>query len=107
MTKKTRIYWLHAITPLHVGTGRGLGYIDLPIMREKVTNWPLVPGSAIKGVISDMYRVHESRDKSEKKEALSDEEKKIMLIGIIPRAVLCKSSSIPFISSAILPISSS
>jgi CRISPR-associated protein Cmr4 len=54
MMEKT--YWLYAITPLHVGAGRGVGYIDLPIVREKVTNWPYVPGSAIKGVILDKSR---------------------------------------------------
>ena len=48
-------YWLHAITPLHVGAGRGLGYIDMPIVREKVTNWPYIPGSSIKGVIADHF----------------------------------------------------
>ncbi len=51
----TRMYWIHALTPLHVGAGRGVGFIDLPIMREKVTNWPLVPGSAVKGVIADHF----------------------------------------------------
>jgi CRISPR-associated protein Cmr4 len=55
--KKTRVrmYWIHALTPIHVGAGRGVGFIDLPIMREAVTNWPLVPGSAVKGVLSDWY----------------------------------------------------
>ena len=48
-------YWIHTVTPLHVGAGRGLGYIDLPIAREKVTNWPYVPGSSVKGVIADHY----------------------------------------------------
>ena len=48
-------YWIHALTPVHVGTGRGLGYIDLPISREKVTNWPYIPGSSIKGVIADHF----------------------------------------------------
>lgn len=48
-------YWIHTITPLHVGAGRGLGYIDLPISREKVTNWPYIPGSSIKGVIADHH----------------------------------------------------
>jgi CRISPR-associated protein Cmr4 len=51
-----KIYWLYAISPLHVGAGRGVGYIDLPIVRERVTNWPYVPGSAIKGVIADKWR---------------------------------------------------
>src|SRR5688572_24809920 len=41
MPDNTRVYWLQALTPLHVGAGRGVGYIDLPIMREKVTQWPL------------------------------------------------------------------
>jgi CRISPR-associated protein Cmr4 len=44
-------YWLHVISPLHIGAGRGVGYIDLPIVREKATNWPYVPGSAVKGVL--------------------------------------------------------
>ncbi len=54
-----RLYWLHAITPLHVGSGRGIGFIDLPIMREVVTNWPLVPGSAVKGVLADYHDADE------------------------------------------------
>lgn len=52
-----RIYWLQTITPLHVGAGRGVGFIDMPIMREKVTNWPLVPGSALKGVMRDYFDI--------------------------------------------------
>ncbi|MFO1429291.1 MAG: type III-B CRISPR module RAMP protein Cmr4 [Candidatus Competibacteraceae bacterium] len=53
MAKPLRIFWLHALTPLHVGTGQGVGFIDLPVMREKATGWPLVPGSAVKGVRRD------------------------------------------------------
>lgn len=55
MTANTRMYWLHTISPLHVGAGRGVGFIDLPIAREKVTGWPLVPGSAVKGVLADHH----------------------------------------------------
>lgn len=54
-TKYERTFWIHAVTPLHVGTGRGIGYIDLPIAREKVTNWPYIPGSAIKGVVANNF----------------------------------------------------
>ena len=46
---QTRVYWLHALSPTHVGTGRGVGYIDLPVQRDKLTNWPMIPGSAFKG----------------------------------------------------------
>lgn len=61
--QQIRMYWIHALTPLHVGAGRGVGFIDLPIMREKLTNWPLVPGTAFKGVLADHYGVTtESRE---------------------------------------------
>ncbi|MEI6104003.1 MAG: type III-B CRISPR module RAMP protein Cmr4 [Methanothrix sp.] len=55
MENNTRMYWLQTITPLHVGAGKGVGFIDMPIMREKVTDWPLVPGSAAKGVLRDHF----------------------------------------------------
>ena len=53
---ETRMYWLHALSPVHVGSGFGLGFIDLPVMREKATNWPVVPGSAVKGVLADHHK---------------------------------------------------
>ncbi|MDI6871121.1 MAG: type III-B CRISPR module RAMP protein Cmr4 [Bacillota bacterium] len=55
MSDNTRVYWVHALTPLHVGAGRGAAFVDLPVMREKVTGWPLVPGTAMKGVLRDMF----------------------------------------------------
>ncbi|MGA2256910.1 MAG: type III-B CRISPR module RAMP protein Cmr4, partial [Thermoguttaceae bacterium] len=51
----TRVYWLHALSPTHVGTGRGVGYIDLPVQRDKVTNWPMIPGYAFKGAWADSF----------------------------------------------------
>lgn len=47
----TRLLWLHALSPLHCGTGQAVGGIDLPIAREKPTGLPLVPGSSLKGVL--------------------------------------------------------
>ncbi len=61
---KTRMYWLHCLSPTHVGTGRGVGYIDLPIHRDKVTNWPVIPGSAFKGVWADHYKGSEENRRS-------------------------------------------
>lgn len=51
----TKIYWIHTLSPTHVGTGRGLGYIDLPIHRDALTNWPAIPATAFKGVLADYY----------------------------------------------------
>jgi CRISPR-associated protein Cmr4 len=49
----TRLYTLHALTPLHAGTGQGVGDIDLPIARERATTLPYVPGSSVRGVLRD------------------------------------------------------
>ena len=49
----TRIFYLHVLSVLHVGTGQGVGAVDLPIARSRATNLPLVPGSALKGVLRD------------------------------------------------------
>ncbi|MEA3308550.1 MAG: type III-B CRISPR module RAMP protein Cmr4 [Chloroflexota bacterium] len=48
---KAKLLFLHALSPLHAGTGQGVGAIDLPIAREKATGIPIVPGSSIKGVL--------------------------------------------------------
>jgi len=50
---QTRLMFLHALSPLHAGTGQGVGAIDLPIAREKGTEIPIVPGSSLKGVLRD------------------------------------------------------
>lgn len=50
---QTKLFHLHALSALHVGTGQGVGVVDLPIARSKATHLPLVPGSALKGVLRD------------------------------------------------------
>ncbi|MBX6379022.1 MAG: type III-B CRISPR module RAMP protein Cmr4, partial [Clostridia bacterium] len=56
MGSRTRVYWLHALTPLHVGSGRSTdSFVDLPVAREKATGRPVVPGSAVKGVLRDHF----------------------------------------------------
>ncbi|MCL6536312.1 MAG: type III-B CRISPR module RAMP protein Cmr4 [Armatimonadetes bacterium] len=52
---ETRLILLHALTPLHVGTGQAVGNVDLPIAREKATGFPIVPASALKGVLRDYF----------------------------------------------------
>lgn len=52
----TEPYILHALSPLQVGTGQAADIIDLPIARQRATNIPIVPGSAIKGVLRDTRR---------------------------------------------------
>ncbi|MBJ6363924.1 type III-B CRISPR module RAMP protein Cmr4 [Paenibacillus sp. GCM10012307] len=53
--KNSKLYTVHCLSPVHVGTGEGIGIIDMPIIREKTTEWPYVPGSSIKGVEREYY----------------------------------------------------
>lgn len=50
---KSRLVFVHALSPLHAGTGQGVGVIDLPVAREKATGLPYLAGSSLKGVLRD------------------------------------------------------
>lgn len=56
MSLENRPYLLHALSPLHAGTGQSVGVIDLPIARLRATNIPFVPGSSLKGVLREARR---------------------------------------------------
>ncbi|MBI5576799.1 MAG: type III-B CRISPR module RAMP protein Cmr4 [Deltaproteobacteria bacterium] len=62
---------LYTETALHCGAESGLGYVDLPVQRERHTNFPVIPGSSIKGVLRD-----EMKGKPGDTGKLSDEEVK-------------------------------
>ncbi|MCC6284464.1 MAG: type III-B CRISPR module RAMP protein Cmr4 [Phycisphaerales bacterium] len=55
---KGLLFGLHARTSLHPGAGQAVGTVDLPIKRERHTNWPMIQGSAVKGVLRDVCREH-------------------------------------------------
>ncbi len=60
----TRPFLLHALSPLHAGTGHTPDIIDLPTARMKATGIPFLPGSSIKGVLRDARRTVD-REKTE------------------------------------------
>lgn len=51
----SRILTLFTRTPLHVGAGASVGAIDQPIIRERHTGLPIIPGSSLKGVLADLW----------------------------------------------------
>ncbi|HPT62141.1 MAG TPA: type III-B CRISPR module RAMP protein Cmr4 [Bacillota bacterium] len=59
---KARLAFVHALSPLHAGTGQGVGVIDLPIAREKATGIPYLPGSSFKGVLRDACSDRSTRE---------------------------------------------
>lgn len=56
MTK--HLLTLYTRTPLHVGCGTSVDVVDLPIMRERITKFPVIPGSSLKGVLLQAARDH-------------------------------------------------
>jgi len=64
MFNNGKVVIYRALTPLHPGAGSSLSYVDLPIQRERHTNFPMMAGSGIKGVIRDLaFRVWGSEQK--------------------------------------------
>ena len=49
MSMETTMLYLYVETSLHAGVGSGLSNIDLPIQRERTTQYPMIQGSGIKG----------------------------------------------------------
>lgn len=49
MFEASAMLYLYVETPLHAGSGTSLGIVDLPIQRERVTHYPIVQSSSIKG----------------------------------------------------------
>jgi CRISPR-associated protein Cmr4 len=53
---KRHLLTLYTRTPLHVGSGTSVDVVDLPIMRERITGFPVIPASSLKGVLRQWSR---------------------------------------------------
>lgn len=60
MKNTASILGLYAVTPCHAGSGASVGVVDLPIQRERHTNWPVIQASGMKGAL----RAHFDRFKN-------------------------------------------
>ncbi|KIE59474.1 hypothetical protein A946_02045 [Methylacidiphilum kamchatkense Kam1] len=76
----TAIIYFFTRTPLHIGSGGSVGAIDLPIIRERHTAFPIIPGSAIKGVFADEWVEPKVKkvNSNEEKEYIRNEEGKTL-----------------------------
>lgn len=59
---KTQPFLLHALSPIHAGTGHAVDVIDLPTARQRATGIPFVPGPSIKGVLRESHRTTDHPD---------------------------------------------
>ncbi len=57
-----RLMFLHALSPVHAGTGQSLGAIDLAIARDRATDMPYIPGSSIKGTLRGLAQDKQHKD---------------------------------------------
>ena len=55
MFKSAKPIFLIVETSLHAGSGSDLGIVDLPIQREKHTDYPKIEASGIKGAIREVF----------------------------------------------------
>ena len=56
MTQKIqRVLFLYTESSLHAGTGSTVSVVDLPIQRERTTEYPIVQSTGIKGALRSQY----------------------------------------------------
>jgi len=62
MFKEKKIMFIYTETSLHCGSGTGLGVVDLPIQRERYTEFPVCQASGIKGAVREWFEEKDGRD---------------------------------------------
>ena len=70
----TKLMSIFTRAPLHVGAGSSVGAVDQPVVRERHTGYPVIPGSSLKGVLADLWN-------EEKGEKIVRSEEGVKLFG--------------------------
>lgn len=78
---KRHLLTLYTRTPLHVGSGTSVDVVDLPIMRERITGFPVIPASSLKGVLLQQARESFADGKYARSKEIPDKAK--LLFGAI------------------------
>ncbi len=55
MFKEAKVMFIYTESSLHCGSGASLGVVDLPIQREKYTDYPVCQASGVKGVVREWF----------------------------------------------------
>ncbi|MDR4506854.1 MAG: type III-B CRISPR module RAMP protein Cmr4 [Candidatus Brocadiaceae bacterium] len=64
MFKEASLMFIYTETSLHAGSGTSLGVIDLPIQREKYTDYPVLQASGIKGAVRDWMETNNKNEET-------------------------------------------
>jgi len=78
---KRHLLTLYTRTPLHVGSGTSVDVVDLPIMRERITGFPVIPATSLKGVLLQHARETFANGKYARSPEIPDEAK--LLFGAV------------------------
>ncbi|CCO22023.1 type III-B CRISPR module RAMP protein Cmr4 [Maridesulfovibrio hydrothermalis] len=88
---KTLIY--RAVTPLHCGATEAGDGIDLPVVRERYTNFPFIPATSLKGVWRDICQRNDDWEQTEEHTAFGPDSsdvdnKSAGLLGFVDAQIL-------------------
>jgi len=62
MFKKAKVFYIHTVSPMHVGSGSDLGVVDMPIQREGHTSFPKIESSSLKGSMREAFEMRGRTD---------------------------------------------
>lgn len=63
----TSILTMYGVTPCHAGSGSSFSVIDLPIQRERHTNWPVIHASGMKGAMRAQFDRYKGKGQMDQK----------------------------------------
>ncbi|MBX5451885.1 MAG: type III-B CRISPR module RAMP protein Cmr4 [Thermogemmatispora sp.] len=75
MITATSMMYIYTETPLHAGVGSGLSSVELPIQRERHTQYPMIQGSSIKGKLRALIAMQAGGKSDRRVEALFGHER--------------------------------
>lgn len=62
MYKLAKPFFIQVLSSLHAGSGQELGIVDMPIQRERHTDFPKIEGSGLKGSIREVFEELKTED---------------------------------------------
>lgn len=102
MFKLARPFFMICETPLHAGSGNDLGIVDLPIQRERHTDFPKVEGSSLKGCIREAFEDLEEINFNGNKLTEKDKRKEAVTLAFGPEEGDLHAGALGFTDARIL-----
>lgn len=92
-TMKQTMLHIYTRGPLHIGCGSEIGALDNPVVRERISNQPIIPGSSLKGALRAAMQGNEFLDKIFGPELVNEYGSELKVDGI---SVTAKSGEVIF-----------